>query len=137
MHLNLIGFSNFVLGEKVPNNCKFVILRLDVFNDKRIIIIMNISIMITHTGYINFLLPRTALMRPMLDIPQTVSSQGARKKHRYSSSSIYSHFIDHNLSPPPDTTLFENFTLICTSPELIKETGSVKIDQIFKTDFIA
>ena len=34
------------------------------------------AIIINHTWYINFLVPRTAVMRPLLDIPRTLSSQG-------------------------------------------------------------
>ena len=42
------------------------------------------------------------------------------KQHRYSSSSIYSHyFINHSMSPPPAITLIENFKIIYESPELI------------------
>ena len=77
------------------------------------------TIITNHTWYINFLVPRTAVMRPMLDIPRTLSSQLC-KQHCYSSSSIFTHyFIGHRMSPPPATTLIENFKIIYASPELI------------------
>ena len=78
------------------------------------------AIITNHTWYINFLVPRTAAMRPMLDIPRTLHTRC--KQHRYSSSSIYSHyFIDNRMSPPtppppaPATTLIEKFKIIYAS----------------------
>ena len=42
------------------------------------------------------------------------------KQHRYSSSSIYSHyFIDHNMSPPTSDRLIDHFTIIYSSAEVM------------------
>ena len=58
-------------------------------------------------------------MRPMLDIPRTLSSQGVSSTAI--AQAVYIHIILLTIAcpPPPATTLIENFKIIYASPELI------------------
>ena len=131
MKINWKASFNFILNLlfKIP---KYLLKNISVLTNNRQHFPLDPlnEIITNHTWYINFPVQRTAVMRPMLDIPRTPLLTRC-KLHRYSSNSIYSHyFIDQSMSPPappaqtpppppPTTTSIENFKIIYVYPELI------------------